>query len=178
MDAALAHSVTAARLLAAPALALAVWRGWFVIALSLITFAAVSDLLDGWLARRIGAASEVGRWFDHLADIAFLLAGFATLAALGEVSAVVPLAIGGAFAFYVADSLRRSPNGSLIASRLGHIGGVLNYVVLVVVIVDLATAGGMVTDAARAAAVAAVPLYSLAAVIARLLTSQPSGPTG
>ena len=42
--------------------------------LALMVVAAVSDLLDGWFARRAGAAEDgVGAWLDPLCDKAFIL---------------------------------------------------------------------------------------------------------
>ena len=38
------------------------------LALALFVLAAVSDFLDGWLARRFRAASPIGRLFDPIAD--------------------------------------------------------------------------------------------------------------
>ncbi len=172
-----AHLLTGVRLLAAPLLAAALWRGAAMVALILLALAVVTDLLDGVAARRFGVASDRGRWFDHLADITFLLAGFATLAAIGEVTPLAAAAIAGAFAFYVVDSLRRSATFSLVASRLGHLSGVLNYVVLGIVLLDLASAAAVIPPVLRTVAVASVPVYSAAAVLARVFTSRadPSG---
>lgn len=42
--------------------------------LGLMVLAAVSDLLDGWLARRAGVAAEnIGAWLDPLCDKLFIL---------------------------------------------------------------------------------------------------------
>jgi len=40
----------------------------WIVALSLLGLAALSDALDGWLARRLDAQSELGRILDPLAD--------------------------------------------------------------------------------------------------------------
>jgi phosphatidylglycerophosphate synthase len=164
----LADVVTATRLFAAPFLVAALWSGAARAALLLVAIGGVSDLADGWVARRMQSASERGRWFDHMADITFLLSGFAALAWIGEISPLAPLAIGAAFAFYVVDSLRRSDARSLVASRLGHLSGVMNYIVLGTVVFALATDGALIPGWLTAAAVASVPVYSAAAVAARL----------
>lgn len=168
----IAHGLTGMRLAAAPPLAAALWWGYASTALVLIAVAAASDVLDGRMARRYGVASDRGRWFDHGADIAFLLAGFITLAAAGEVSYAVPLAVGGAFAVYAGDVRWRGERSSRLAGRLGHMGGVLNYVVLTIVALDLATAAALLPAGLRQAAVAAVPWYSGAAVLARFTQCQ------
>jgi CDP-diacylglycerol--glycerol-3-phosphate 3-phosphatidyltransferase len=63
-------------------------------ALALFTVAALSDALDGWLARRTGTVTDHGAILDPLADKALVLA---TLAALTLVGAV-PLALAAATA--------------------------------------------------------------------------------
>ncbi len=50
--------------------------------LGLLTAAVVSDLLDGWLARRSGSegASEIGAWLDPVCDKVFILSAAAAVA--------------------------------------------------------------------------------------------------
>ncbi len=162
-----AHFVTGTRVCAAP-----VVRGWFGLAATMYVLAAISDFGDGWVARRLNVASDAGRWFDHLADIVFLLAGFGALAARGSVPMVVPLSIFAAFSFYVVDSMRRSVTRSLIGSRIGHLSGVLNYGILGALLVDGALGGGVVPGWLRTVTFAAIPLYSAAAIGGRLVSGR------
>lgn len=171
----LADIVTGARIVAAPLLVASLLSREARTALLLVALAAATDLIDGWVARRTDSASERGRWFDHVADIIFLLAGFVALALIGAVSAVAPVAIAGAFSFYVVDSLRQSETRSLVASRLGHMAGVMNYVVLGTVVFSLATDGAVVPSWVTTVAVGSVPLYSGAAVVARLAGPREEG---
>jgi cardiolipin synthase (CMP-forming) len=53
-------------------------------ALALAIFAGVSDLLDGWLARRFGWQSRFGSFADPLADKLLMVAAYLTLGWLGE----------------------------------------------------------------------------------------------
>ncbi len=59
--------------------------------LPVLAAAAASDLLDGWLARRLGP-SRLGAVLDPVTDKVFMIAAFATLAASG---ALTPLEIAG-----------------------------------------------------------------------------------
>ncbi len=163
-----AHLVTGLRVAAAPLFAWSILAGRGEVAALLFAVAAATDLADGWVARRLGVSSDAGRWFDHIADIVFLLCGYVALVAGGIAPAVVPVAISASFAFYVGDSLRRSQGRSLIGSRLGHFSGVVNYGILGAVVFDAALGGGVVPPALRDLAFAAVPLYSAAAIIGRL----------
>lgn len=47
--------------------------------------AGVSDLLDGWLAKRFGWSSELGKWLDPLADKCLLITVFVVAAWAGLV---------------------------------------------------------------------------------------------
>jgi len=74
--------LSAARITLMPALlttAIAGSRRWFV---ALVAVALVTDMLDGFLARRFNAHSELGRKLDSLADYATLFVGLAGLALL------------------------------------------------------------------------------------------------
>ncbi len=167
-----AHCVTGIRVFAAPIVAGCVVDGWFGLAATMYVLAAISDFGDGWVARRLNVASNVGRWFDHLADIVFLLAGFGALVARGVVPLMVPVSIFAAFSFYVVDSMRQSATRSLIGSRIGHLSGILNYGILGVLLFDGALGGAVVPGWLLTFAFAAVPLYSAAAIAGRLASGR------
>ena len=98
-----------------------------------LLFAAIvgSDVLDGWLARRLRCTSIFGRFLDHGADIFFILFALGWFAVWGWVTWWLPAAIAWAFGLYAFDSWRRSGGAGrqrqLLGSRLGHLGGILNY---------------------------------------------------
>ena len=54
-----------------------------VFALLLFLFAALTDWLDGWLARKFGQVSEFGKFMDALADKVLTMGMFVSLLALG-----------------------------------------------------------------------------------------------
>ena len=55
---------------------------WASAALALFIVAAITDLLDGWVARKVGAVSDFGRLMDALVDKIFILGLLVTLLAL------------------------------------------------------------------------------------------------
>jgi len=61
-------TVTLFSLIPAAAAAVAAARGWFALAALLGSAAAVCDLLDGFLARRLGVASDAGEALDAAVD--------------------------------------------------------------------------------------------------------------
>ena len=133
--------------------------------------AAATDYLDGPLARWTGAVTWRGTVLDNVADIAFVLGGLTTAAALGLVPWLVPAAILLAVVDYARASLETSPRdaaGGLARSRTGHAAGVLNYACLGVVCAGLAWPGSvpaMVPPTVELATVAT----NLGAVVMRVL---------
>jgi CDP-diacylglycerol---glycerol-3-phosphate 3-phosphatidyltransferase len=55
---------------------------WASAALALFIAAAITDLLDGWVARKVGAVSDFGRLMDALVDKIFILGLLVALLAL------------------------------------------------------------------------------------------------
>ncbi|MFQ5668067.1 MAG: CDP-alcohol phosphatidyltransferase family protein, partial [Candidatus Binatia bacterium] len=72
---------------------LGVWAG------TVFGVIAVSDVVDGRLARRWGSASSAGRTFDHLADITFIVSALSAYAFLRIAPWWVPAAIAASCAF-------------------------------------------------------------------------------
>ena len=67
--ASLPNAITLARLLSAPVLAWLAWSHLAVAFAVLLVPALASDVLDGWLARKLGVVSPLGATLDSIADI-------------------------------------------------------------------------------------------------------------
>ena len=134
---------------------------------------AASDFADGYVARRFGVPSTLGRWLDHAADISFVVPALAVYAWLGVAPWWVPAAIAISFAAYVADSLWRSRGADgwpdLIGSRLGHAAGIMNYVLIGVLVGNETVGVRWIPAAAMQALFWLVPAYCGAAIVARFL---------
>jgi len=140
---------------------------WPSLPVLLFVLAAATDYLDGPIARRGSGPTRHGAVLDNAADIAFVLAGTLTAAALGVVPRAVPLAIGVAFGGYVAASVR---GAALARSRVGHAAGVLNYA-LVGLVAGAAALPGAVWRPVLSLASLVVIGVNGAAVVERLLTA-------
>src|SRR5258705_13661533 len=77
--------ITLARILAVPVILWAVTSGEVRIAFALFLAAGLSDLIDGFLAKRFGMATELGAYLDPLADKAMIISIYV---ALGIVEAI------------------------------------------------------------------------------------------
>jgi cardiolipin synthase (CMP-forming) len=77
--------ITLARILAVPVILWAITSGEMRIAFILFLVAGLSDLVDGYLAKRFGMATELGAYLDPLADKAMIVSIYV---ALGIVEAI------------------------------------------------------------------------------------------
>lgn len=75
--------LTFSRLLAAPLVGYFILHGQAVWALSLFFYAGVTDLVDGWLARRMNSQTVVGTVIDPMADKILMTVSVAALTANG-----------------------------------------------------------------------------------------------
>ena len=107
-----ADLVTALRLASAPFAGWATAAGSWKAAALLLLLAIATDFLDGFLARRLGQASNRGGLFDHGADCLFVTCALGGLASAGWLPWLLPALIPLAFAQYVLDS------GALAGQRL------------------------------------------------------------
>src|SRR5262245_3299799 len=77
--------ITLARILAVPVIIWAITAGEVRIAFGLFLAAGLSDLIDGFLAKRFGMATELGAYLDPLADKAMIVSIYV---ALGIIDAI------------------------------------------------------------------------------------------
>jgi cardiolipin synthase len=83
----LPNALTLSRLALAPALLYLLVERQHAAALACAAWGGISDLLDGWLAKRQGWRSALGGLLDPVADKAMLLAAFGGLWSIGAVPA-------------------------------------------------------------------------------------------
>jgi cardiolipin synthase len=81
------NSITVGRILLVPFVVWAIIGGKYQLAFWLFVAAGISDAVDGFLAKRLGAQSEFGAYLDPLADKALLMSIYITLG----IAAVLPL---------------------------------------------------------------------------------------
>jgi cardiolipin synthase (CMP-forming) len=75
--------ITLARILAVPVIIWAITAGEVRIAFALFLAAGLSDLIDGFLAKRFGMATELGAYLDPLADKAMIVSIYVALGIMG-----------------------------------------------------------------------------------------------
>jgi cardiolipin synthase len=75
--------LTVLRLACAPVTALLLLDQAYPVALGVFVFAGLTDLADGFLAKRYGLDTQVGAWLDPAADKLLMLASFLALTYVG-----------------------------------------------------------------------------------------------
>ncbi len=126
--------LTLLRVLLVPGIALFLVRRHYTLALLAFVLASVTDILDGWLARRWNQITRLGTVMDPLVDIVF---NFALLAALSMTGLLKPwvfwvaslryaiLLVGGAFLYVFVGPVRIYPTlfgrltGMVMAALVG-----------------------------------------------------------
>jgi phosphatidylglycerophosphate synthase len=116
---------------------------WRMSLLLLYVCIALSDFLDGRLARKAGAPSHLWGQVDATADIAFTSLSLATAAWLGRVGPWVPIGVAVLGGRFLLRNLRHQPTlpGRLIEDRAGKAAGVIYYLLVGAVALDLSVAG-------------------------------------
>lgn len=132
----------------------------------LAVVAAVTDFIDGRVARRLGVAHDAGGWLDSIADVTFILVALGCYASARELPWSIPWLIALSFGQYAFDSLWLHRADAPVRSRLGHWGGIINYTLV------LAMAVTKPESSARSYIRQGVPiieLFYVAAIIERAL---------
>src|SRR4051794_38899941 len=80
----LPNTLTTMRLLSAPLLAAFLIYRHEIAAFGVFAFAGLTDLADGFIAKRFGLATLVGRYLDPAADKLLMLTAFLALAAIHQ----------------------------------------------------------------------------------------------
>jgi len=131
---------------------------------TLAVVAAVTDFIDGRVARRLGVAHDAGGWLDSIADVTFILAALGCYASAREIPWSIPSLIALSFGQYAFDSRWLHRADAPVRSRLGHWGGIINYTLV------LAMAVTKPESIARSFILRGVPIievFYIAAIIER-----------
>ncbi len=68
--------LSAIRIIVAPIFIYTFTSGLYLVSLMIIIFTGVTDAMDGYIARKISATSDIGAYLDVISDFIFILACF------------------------------------------------------------------------------------------------------
>lgn len=89
----LPNAITTLRLLLALPICILILHREFEAVLGLAAFAGITDLVDGWWARKMGAQSRYGSIVDPLSDKVLLIGTYVTLALVNAIPPTVSLVV-------------------------------------------------------------------------------------
>ena len=112
------------------------FEGKEFVGLGLFLFAALTDLLDGWIARRWGLVTRLGKLLDPAADKILTSAAFISLVGLGLAPAwVVVTIVAREFAISTLRSLAAAESVVIAASWSGKLKTVVQVIAISLLIV-------------------------------------------
>ncbi len=91
--------------------------------------AVATDVLDGYLARKLHQSSAFGGIFDHSTDALFVSTGLACFALQDLIVGLLPVLVVLSFIQYVMDS-KALAGQALVASHIGRANGICYFVLL------------------------------------------------
>ncbi len=105
MDNRIPSAITALRLGMTPLLIMLVMEGMLRHGAALFLLLVFTDFLDGYLAKRYGAASKRGAYFDAATDFILTFSLLLAFGSEGFYAEWIPVLIAGIFAFFVLTSI-------------------------------------------------------------------------
>lgn len=136
----LPNVLSSARILLVPILVAALlteFDGKEFVGLGLFLIAALTDLLDGWVARRWGLVTRLGKLLDPAADKILTSAAFISLVELGLAPAwVVVTIVAREFAISTLRSIAATQNLVIAASWSGKVKTVVQVIAISLLIVQ------------------------------------------
>ena len=134
----LANALTTLRILSVPFVMFLLLSGFNLAALALFLFSSLTDLADGYLARRHDQISPFGKFADPIADKLLVSAVFITLVQLGELTAVpVVIIISREFLVTGLRLLGATKGRVISASWFGKVKTVSHIVLIVAITLHL-----------------------------------------
>ncbi|WJI09273.1 CDP-alcohol phosphatidyltransferase family protein [Methanobacterium sp. CWC-01] len=115
----LPSAVTCLRFIATPLFFYSFSGGQYIISLLIIVFAGVTDILDGYLARRMDSTSTLGAYLDVTADFTLIFVSFLAFVVRGWYDSWVLLLISTLFVVFLASSRLKKPIYDPVGKYLG-----------------------------------------------------------
>jgi CDP-diacylglycerol--glycerol-3-phosphate 3-phosphatidyltransferase/cardiolipin synthase len=115
----LPSAVTGLRLIVAPLFFYSFLNGQYIISLLIVVFAGVTDILDGYLARKMDSTSTLGAYLDFTADFTLIFVSFLAFVVRGWYDSWVLLLISALFVVFIASSRLKKPIYDPVGKYLG-----------------------------------------------------------
>ena len=129
----------------------------YYIALGIFIFACLTDLWDGWYARKHGLVSNFGKLMDPMADKLLTSTAFILLCAAGKLPALFAIVfIGREFVISAFRMIAVEQGNVIAAGILGKTKTVLQFVTVCILILDIPMNGALWVPASAVAMIACI----------------------
>src|SRR6266542_3283568 len=152
--------ITLARILSVPIMVWAISSGEMLFAFILFVIAGLSDAVDGYLAKRLDMASELGAYLDPIADKALIVSIYVTLGISGAVPRDIMIVGAVMLAWLLGKPIAAKP---LMVSKI-NTAAQIGFAGLVLAALGFDFDAGLALDVAMGV-VAALTLLSIAAYV-------------
>ena len=115
----LPNALTSARFLAGPIFFYAFLNGLFIVSLFILVFSGITDVLDGYVARKMGTSSDKGAYLDVVADFLLIIFCFWAYVIRGWYDPLIMGLIITMFLLFVATSGLKKPVYDPMGKYLG-----------------------------------------------------------
>ena len=123
--------VTTSRIAMIPCILIQFKRGNYSTAILLFIAACVTDLLDGYAARKLKASTTIGAYLDSIADLLLIISLLTYFISVGTVSPLSMAFIGFMFLQFLITSVR----GNLVYDPVGKYTGVMLFAVVLLLLI-------------------------------------------
>ena len=113
------NGLTSIRFIAAPILFYAFLSNLFLISVTILVIAAITDVLDGYIARKMGSATNVGSYLDVTADFALIITTFGAFVIKGWYDPLILMLITIMFILFIGTSGLIKPLYDPVGKYLG-----------------------------------------------------------
>jgi phosphatidylglycerophosphate synthase len=165
----LPNLLSSSRLLLTPLSVYCIYSDAWLAATLTLVLAIITDLLDGFLARRWQQTSAWGGLLDHSSDAVFISLTLAALASIELVPWLLPMLVAGAFIQYLLDS-NALQGLSLRTSRLGRYNGIAYFILAGWLIIQRGIGIELLSEPYLLAIGWCLVITTLASMLDRLLT--------
>lgn len=141
------NAITVVRILLVPALVSLLLRGAFGWAIWLFLAAGLSDVLDGFIAKRFRLTTRLGALLDPLADKLLVAASVIVLACLGLMPWWLALTVVGRDAVIVSGAIAFHVRSGRVEMAPSVVSKINTFVQLTLIFLVLGQAGGLVRAA-------------------------------
>lgn len=122
------NTLTSVRFIAAPIFFYTFLNGLFLISAFIIILALITDVLDGYVARKLDVTSDIGAYLDVISDFVLIVACFLAYVIKGWYDLLILFLIIAMFLLFVATSGLKKP----VYDPMGkYLGGYLMLMILI-----------------------------------------------